>query len=72
MVVESRNGRWEVVSSVVVVEVVTGFFSSMTVVQAVVARIIVMARARMVSLVFIRIWFAARCCGACMNIGAVR
>ena len=45
------------VCSVVVVEVVVGFLSSTTVVQAEVARMAVKARARTVSLAFIRSQF---------------
>ena len=53
MVVDPCAGLWEIVSSVVVVEVVTGFRSSTTVVQAETARMAVRVRMRMVSLVFI-------------------
>ena len=60
------------VCSVVVVEVVVGFLSSTTVVQADVARMAVTARARTASLIFIRSRFAAGRCLACMNFRAAR
>ena len=70
VVVDSRIGWREIVSSVVVVEVVTGFFSSMTVVQPEAAMTAAMARARMVGCGFMRLQFAAHDRVACMNVGA--